>query len=183
MRRGFHVAVRRGEVSFFVDDEGGALDAHVLPSVHALFFHHAVQVAHRFVRIGEEREIQLVLVAEIAVPAHAVPGYAEDGVTESGEVVPVVPEVLRFLRAARGAVLRIEIENHFPPAVIRERHVLPAVGGKGKVRRGRADDEFVHGGLPFFFIEICLYLQCTGWPRILQEKSSPKGKPCVTRGK
>lgn len=177
MRRGFHAAVRRGEVSFFIDDEGGALDAHVLPTIHALFLHHAVQVAHRFVRIREEREIQLILVAEIAVPAHAVPGYAEDGVSERGEVVPVVPEVLRFLRAARGAVLRIEIENHFLPAVVRKRHVLPAVGGKGKVRRRRADDEFVHDGLPFFLSKSVYICSVQDGPAFCKKKAPRKGSP------
>lgn len=54
-------------IRLFINDECGALDAHVFFPVHALFFHDAVQIAHRFLFIGKEREIKFILVAEVAV--------------------------------------------------------------------------------------------------------------------
>lgn len=79
MRSSFHVPVFFYQYAFFINDECGALDAHVFFPVHALFFHDAVQIAHRFLFIGKEREIKFILVAEVAVLFHAVAAHAKCG--------------------------------------------------------------------------------------------------------
>src|SRR6266496_1858829 len=47
------------------DDEGRSRGAEMLLSVHALFLPHAVLLADRVVRIRQQREVQLELVAEL----------------------------------------------------------------------------------------------------------------------
>lgn len=105
MRSGFHVSVFFYQYAFFINDERGALDAHVFLSVHALFFHDAVQIAYRFFFIGKEREIEFILVAEVAVPLHAVAAHAKYGITpflnssrlaRNACASSVHPEVLSF---------------------------------------------------------------------------------------
>ena len=101
MRSSFHVPVFFYQYAFFINDECGALDAHVFFPVHALFFHDAVQIAHRFLFIGKEREIKFILVAEVAVLFHAVAAHAKyrireiscppsDGSVNRGAFLPTV---------------------------------------------------------------------------------------------
>src|SRR5690606_19361325 len=55
------------DAPLLVDEEGGARDAPVLPPVHRLLLPHAVGLGDAVVRIGEQPEIQAVLVAELPV--------------------------------------------------------------------------------------------------------------------
>lgn len=95
MRSGFHVPVFFHQYAFFINDERGALDAHVF-SVHALFFHDAVQIAYRFLFIGKERKIKFILVAEVAVLFHAVAAYAKYGIPPLLKFFQIGAECLRF---------------------------------------------------------------------------------------
>ena len=121
MLRGLHIPEFLREASLFIDEEGGPFDAHVFPAVHALFLHDAVELAHRFFRICQKREIQFIFVAEIAMAAHAVPGNAEDLIAERLKIFLMIPEGLCLHGAAGGAVLRIEIQNDLLSAVGRSR--------------------------------------------------------------
>ena len=130
MRSGFHISVFFYQYAFFINDERGTLDAHVFLSIHALFFHDAVQVAYRFLFIRKEREIKFILVAEIAVLFHAVAAYAKYGITPLLKFFQISAECLRFQRAPGSIVLRIEIKNHLPALVIGKGNILSAVRRK-----------------------------------------------------
>ena len=130
MRSSFHVPVFFYQYAFFINDECGALDAHVFFPVHALFFHDAVQIAHRFLFIGKEREIKFILVAEVAVLFHAVAAHAKYRIPPLLKFFQIGAECLRFQRAPGSIVLRVEIKNYLPALVIGKRNILSAVRRK-----------------------------------------------------
>lgn len=93
------------EISFFIDDEGGSFDAHVFLAVHALFLKDAVKVDDDFIGIREKREVEFVLVPEVAVLLDGVAADAKDDVAEFSKSARCVrkacassvqPEVLSF---------------------------------------------------------------------------------------
>lgn len=126
MRSSFHVPVFFYQYAFFINDECGALDAHVFFPVHALFFHDAVQIAHRFLFIGKEREIKFILVAEVAVLFHAVAAHAKYRIPPLLKFFQIGAECLRFQRAPGSIVLK----NYLPALVIGKRNILSAVRRK-----------------------------------------------------
>src|SRR3954447_18824928 len=78
---------RRGDLALLVDDERGADDAHVLPSVHRLLGPDTPGLGHRVLGVGEQREAELVLGVELALPRRRVgadPNYCG---AELGEVL------------------------------------------------------------------------------------------------
>lgn len=100
MGRGLDFSVFFDQISFLIDDEGGTLNAHVFPAVHALFLQHAVKVHHFFFSIGKEREIQLIFIPEISVLLHRVPAHTDDSIAQGFEIRQVVTESLGFQGAA-----------------------------------------------------------------------------------
>lgn len=67
MGGGFYLSVFFHKDTFFIDDECGSFDTHVLSAVHALFLQHAVKIDHLFLFIRKKGEIQFILIPEIAV--------------------------------------------------------------------------------------------------------------------
>src|SRR4249920_316283 len=56
--RDFHFAPDPADHALLVDEEGGTLDGHIFPAIHALFHPGAVGPAHFAVLIGDEREVR-----------------------------------------------------------------------------------------------------------------------------
>ena len=98
------------DASFGVDDERRAQYAHVLAAVHRFFGPHAVRFAYAVVGVGQQREIQVVLRAEIPVRLLAVGAYADDPESPPCQFCLAVAQALRFERAARRIVLGVEIK-------------------------------------------------------------------------
>ena len=116
------------------DDEGRALDPEALLSVHHLLLHHAVGAAHGLLLVGKERNRKFLLRLEAAVRRDGIARDAENAVAELREVVGLRREVAGLERAARRAVLRVEIENHAFAAKRGKRH-FAFVGGQREVGR------------------------------------------------
>ena len=58
--------------AFAVDQEGAAFYAHVFAAIHVLFLDHIKVLAQRFVRVGNEVKVELVLVYEVLMSLEAV---------------------------------------------------------------------------------------------------------------
>ncbi len=80
-----------------VDDEGRALDAHVLLAREALLDPDAVPLRDRVILVGEERERELVLVAELRMRCLVVRAHAEDDRAGLLELAPRVADAAGLL--------------------------------------------------------------------------------------
>src|SRR5690349_22026260 len=83
-----------------VDQEGGALDAHRDLAVHVLLPPGAVALGHLMASVGEEGEVEAVLVAELAMAGYVVRGDPEDHGPLGLEILAAVTEGARLLGAA-----------------------------------------------------------------------------------
>jgi len=93
--------------------------------------------------IGEEREVELMFVAELLVALHRIDGDAEDDGVGFGDVRFVIAKVARLGRAARRVVLRIEVQDHVLAAELLERHFFPARRREPEIGSRVADFRFV----------------------------------------
>ena len=98
------------DAALLVDYECRAGHAHIFASVHRLLDPDAVCFAYCVVGVGQQREVQFVLVAEVAVRAFAVGTDAYDAVAPAGEFGLAVAQTLCFECAARSVVLGVKIE-------------------------------------------------------------------------
>src|ERR1700730_5068787 len=73
----FHLVPDLGDGASLVDQEGGALDAHVLAAIEALLDPGSVLLADLAVLVGHQREVELVFLLELVVFLHAVLGDAD----------------------------------------------------------------------------------------------------------
>src|SRR5262245_10678896 len=94
-----------------IDRKGAALDAAYLSAIHVFHLDDAVELAHRFVGVGEQLERELHLGLEALVRLQAVARYAVDGAAQLLEIRVEIAEVLSFGGAARRVVLGIEVED------------------------------------------------------------------------
>src|SRR3546814_15805759 len=99
-----HLAPAAAQDALLVDQEAGALDAHVLAPVERLLDPGAVGLADLAVLVRGEGEGQVVLGLELVVPRDAVPRDADDGGVDLGEVGHRVAEAAGFGGAAGGVV-------------------------------------------------------------------------------
>src|SRR3546814_19883551 len=90
-----HLAPGAAHHALLVDQEGGAVDAHVLAPVERLLHPGAIGLADLAVLVGGEGEGRLVLGLELLVPGDAILGDADDGGVDPGEVGPGVTEAAR----------------------------------------------------------------------------------------
>ena len=102
------------------DQEGGALDAHELASVHALLFPHSVGFADGMIRIGHEGEGQIVFHRELLLGVGFIGRDADDAGFELGEFLGGVAKLAGFFGAARGVGLGEEEEHHAAAAQFRK---------------------------------------------------------------
>src|SRR6185369_40246 len=121
-----------------VDQEGRALDAHGLLAVHVLLAPGAIGFGDLVIGVGEEGEVEGVLVAELAVTRHVVGGDAEDHGVLGPYLGAAVAEGAGLLGAARGVVLGVEVENDRLAAERGEPELLAVVGLQREIGRGRA---------------------------------------------
>src|SRR5882724_12262712 len=101
-----HLAPEAADHALAIDQEGGALQAHILAAVHTLLDPGAVGLGGLAVGIAGEHEGQGVLLLELVVAGDAVARHADDGGVDAAEILHVVTEVAGLLGAAGGIVLR-----------------------------------------------------------------------------
>ena len=65
-----------GNNAVFVNDEGGPFNADGNLAVQLLFLHNAVQIANRFIRVGEERKAQAKFFLKVHMALHRVAANA-----------------------------------------------------------------------------------------------------------
>src|SRR5216683_1329648 len=129
-----HLVPDLGHGAGLVDQEGGALDAHVLAAVEALLDPGAVLRADLAVLVRHQREGEPVLLLELVVLLHAVLGDADHRSLDLGEVGQGIAKAAGLGGAARRVVLGIEVEHHRLAAQVRQFQLLAAVGGGGEIR-------------------------------------------------
>lgn len=144
MRFGFDAAQGMNDFALRINDKCGALNPETLAAVHRFFFEYAIKVADGFFFVGEQRKVEVLLVAERAMALHAVSRDAEHLIAQSLEVGEMVTEPLSFSRAARCIVFRIEIEHDAVAAQGRERNRRTGVALERKVRCFHAGSKFCH---------------------------------------
>src|SRR6266851_444248 len=130
-----HLVPDLGHGAGLVDQEGGALDAHVLATIEALLDPGAVLRADLAVLVGHQREGEAVFLLELVVLLHAVLGDADHRSLHLGEVGQGIAKAAGLGGAARRVVLGIEVEHDRFAAQVRQFQFLAAVGGGAEVRR------------------------------------------------
>ena len=131
LRRGLRDHVHDRAVG--VDDERRAVHAHVRLAVHLLLAPDAVLLGDGVVRVGEQREVEVLLVVELRDRRDRVGRDAEHGHAGGLVVAAVVADAARLRRAPGGVGLGIEVEDDGPAAQAREAHGGAVVVGELEV--------------------------------------------------
>src|SRR5271169_3842406 len=116
-----------------VDQKGRAFDAHVFTPVHALLDPGAIFLADLAVDIGGENERQAVLFLELVVRGDRILGDADNDSARATVIRERIAKPAGLCGAARGVVLRVEIQNDFFAAELGEAHTALAVGRQGEI--------------------------------------------------
>src|SRR5882672_9342786 len=116
-----------------VEDEGAALDAAHLPAVHVLHLHDAELSADLLALVGQEVERESHLGLEVLVRLHSVARDSVHGGASLDEPGMQVAELRAFDGAARGIVLRVEVQDHSPGFHRREPELFAAGGGQCEI--------------------------------------------------
>src|SRR5205814_2831407 len=93
-----------------------SLDPHVRAAVHRFLLPDPELIGELVILVGQQSEWQRILLLELLVRRNAVGTYSDHLRVGLAEPRKSVPEIARLFRAARGVVLRIEIEDRVPAA-------------------------------------------------------------------
>src|SRR5215831_2569915 len=111
-----------------IDQKGGALDAHIFSAVHALLDPHAVFLAHIPAGVGGQDERQPMLLLELVVRGHRILRYADHHRSCPAIVREGIAKAASLGGAARGVVLRVEIEHHLLAAELGQGDAARTIG-------------------------------------------------------
>ena len=111
MAFGADSAPTAGDTALFVDEESAAFDAANFLAVHIFFDHHVEERAELLVGVGDQGNLQPVLLAKIIVLAVAIARDAEQSNIVRGEGCAQIAEFFIFYGATRGVVARVKIQN------------------------------------------------------------------------
>src|SRR5690606_27789367 len=89
--------------------------------------------AHLAILVRQQPEGKAFLLAELLVGAQAVAGDAEDDGIAAAEAADGVAECAALHRAARGVVLRIEVQDDVLAAAIRQADAVTAGSGQFEI--------------------------------------------------
>src|SRR6266576_1116157 len=143
-----HLVEDARELALLVHDECRANDAHELPPVERLLTPHAPRLRDLVVGVGEQRELQPVLVGELQLLLDRVGADADHGGLQLLQLWERVLQVARLLRAPRGVGLRVEVHDDALPLEARQAHELAVLVLQRECRRLVADRERGHGPTP-----------------------------------
>src|SRR5215216_2785525 len=133
------------DTALFVDQKGGAQHPNAGLAIPGLLPPGAVGVHDLVVGVGQQWELEAVLVAEALVALGVVAGDADDRHAGGLEVGQVVVELARFAGAARGIVGGIEVEDDPLALEVGQRHGGAVLVGQGELRRLGAGLKLGHG--------------------------------------
>ena len=120
------------------DEVGAAGHAHVFLAEERLLVPHAVGLKHFFFRVGEQREVELVLLLELGLGLGLVGGAAEDDGVLAGKVVEGVTKLVRLGGSAWCHRLGEEPQNDALALEVGEAHGRAVVGRQPEPRRLRS---------------------------------------------
>src|SRR3954454_22734600 len=121
------------DLALGVDQEGRAADAEVGLAVHLLLAPDAIEVGDLVVLVGEEGEVEAVLVGEVSLCLDRVRRDTDDSRAGAGVVVAVVAHAARLGRTTRRVRLREEVEDDWLPTQRAQGDLVAAL-----IRRGEA---------------------------------------------
>ncbi|GDY83535.1 hypothetical protein SAVCW2_27340 [Streptomyces avermitilis] len=131
MAGGLHVVQRPLDLALLVHDHRGADDADDRLAVQLLLAEGAVRLQDLLVRVADQRDLQVLLLAELRELLGLVGGDADDVVTGARQQLQVVREVAGLLGAAGGQGGRVEVDDDLAALVVGQGDLV-AVG----VRQG-----------------------------------------------
>ena len=111
--------------ALFVDDEGGANGAHVFAAVHRLFLPDAELLDELLVDVGDEWEVQVVLLDELTMLCVAVDADADDLHAGSEQLLAMVTYATGLGRAAARQVLWVEVEHELLATIVTQAYFTP----------------------------------------------------------
>src|SRR5580698_9138469 len=116
------------------DPEGGAHNSHKGLAQKTLHAPRAVRFDHFEFRVGQQREIQIQLLAEFRLRLDVVRAHSSNFRVLRLEIRDHVAEAVRFVNASRSVGLRIKIQNQMFAAIVGERYLAPVVRQHFKMR-------------------------------------------------
>ncbi len=122
----------RADLAVRTDQEGRPDDPDRLLAVQGLLAPGPVGLAHRVVGVGEQGELEAVLLPELLVLVGAVGRDAQHGHLGPGKGPQVVVELAGLLGAARRVVPRVEVHDHRLPAKSLSETLAPSWSGRVK---------------------------------------------------
>src|SRR5260221_9933541 len=131
------------------NEEGRALDSHVLATVHALFDPDAVCLDRLPLRVGGERHPEIVFRLEFVVGFFSVGGNPDDLGPGFGERLSRPGEIDRLQRATAGVILRIKVDDDLLSCERGKLDAAATVGRQVEVRGLLALGCGRHPRLPF----------------------------------
>lgn len=136
---GLDVVLREFDLALGIDDDGRADDSLDDLAVVLLLAEGAPLGHHRLVLIGEQVEVQTLLLDEMLELLRLVRRDADDGDPGGLECGKRVPEIAGLGRASRGHCGRVEVHDNPLTSEIAEADGLPVLVGEGEIRGGVAD--------------------------------------------
>ena len=134
MRIDVHLVPDLLDAAFGIDDEAAPGDTHVLAAVQALLDPDPVGFEQFMVGVGQQREVQRILLHELRMALFVVGADAEYRDRELPEAGKIVAEGAGLARAAGRIVLRVEVQH---VALALERGAVDDVAGvarQGEIR-------------------------------------------------
>src|SRR5690606_38446638 len=145
MPRPLHTAPFAAQYALGIDQEGAAIYPQVFLAIQLLQLDHVEQLTERFVLVADQLEGEFLLALEVLVRLQAVARDAEHQSVGGLEGRVLVAEALALGGAARGAVLRVEVD-HYLLALQLAQGYLHAAGGFGGEVGNRLVEGYAHLG-------------------------------------
>ena len=124
MLRRFYFVKDVGYATLLVQQESLSCHTHIFSAVHRLLDPHAIRLTHHLLGVGEQREVQLVLRAEVLMRTLAVRAHTHDAETTLGECFLAITQTLCLECTSRGVVLGIEVEHRLAALEVCERQCV-----------------------------------------------------------
>src|SRR5687768_17455261 len=123
--------------SMFINQKGGANDAHILSPHKALFLIDTIQFREGVIRIAQERIWKLVFRCKLVMRFNRVRRDTENCNTSAFDLGKSIPKRAGLFRASRRIILWVEVQNDLFAAEVRQTYLLSPLIGGCKVRSDR----------------------------------------------
>jgi len=130
---GLHILEDLRYAAVRIDHEGRAQDSHVFPAEHGLLTPDAIPLGDGMIRVGNEREGEVVFLLELLMLLHGVRADPNHRCFDSLEPREGVAKLARLEGSARGVVFGIEVQHDCLAAKRLQRDSRATVGLSGEV--------------------------------------------------